>query len=122
MQRTLLHSVLFSMLSCAFVACGNDQPKSTTDSGSTAQTKTPEAKTPKAEEATTAKKTEAHAPDAKDAKAASAPAKPTDAKPAAADAAKSETPADPNVDPAIAKMREFIASKIIDKKAPNWRT
>ncbi len=125
MQRTLLHSVLFSMLTCAFVACGNDQPKSTSEGASTSQSKPADSKGEPSKVAETkptpAKSTDAHAPDAKsDSKDAAAPAAATkagDTKPAAGDAAKPDGPPDP-----VAKMNEFIATLKIDKKSPSWRT
>jgi cyclophilin family peptidyl-prolyl cis-trans isomerase len=119
MHRTLLHSVLFSKLACAFVACGNDQPKSTADSTASAQSKPADTKAADAK-TTTPKSMDAHAPvaktDAKDGATPAAAPKPDEKKPAA-DAPKPDAPPDP-----IAQAKEFIASKNIDKKVPSWRT
>lgn len=118
MHRILLSSVLFSLITCALVACGNDQPKSTAETKSSAsQSKQTDSKTAAAS-STTAKSPDATAkkPDAN----ASVPAAAT--KPGEETAKAAGAKEDPSVDPAIAQIRDFIASKKIDKTAANWRT
>jgi cyclophilin family peptidyl-prolyl cis-trans isomerase len=110
MHRILLPSVLLSLIPCALVACGNDQPKSTAETtSSSSQSKQADSK--------------ATAPSSTTAKSPEAAAKKPDAN--ASVPAAAEKPAEtPKADPldAIATMREFIASKKIDKTAANWRT
>jgi cyclophilin family peptidyl-prolyl cis-trans isomerase len=123
MHRSLILAALFPMITCALVACGNDQPKSgemstASKPAESKATESPTAKsTPPASKPAEAKATETTPADA-NAKTPAASA----SVPAAADKPAETPKTDPSVDPAIATMREFIASKKIDKTAANWRT
>jgi peptidyl-prolyl cis-trans isomerase B (cyclophilin B) len=131
MQRSFISAVLFSMTTCALVACGNDQPKSGETSTASSQS-APAKSTPPAAKATDSKSADAKPTESKTATATSTDAKSTTAStaksdagagaPAAADKPVEKPKTDPSVDPAIATMREFIDSKKIDKTSSNWRT